>query len=241
MENKQLLGKMRIGDREARNLLIENNVGLVWSIVKKFSNRGYETEDIFQIGCVGLIKAVDKFDESFGVEFSTYAVPMIMGEIKRFMRDDGIIKISRSLKENNWKLRKIKEDFFREKGREPTICELESMSGINKEDIIQALEIKTEVDSIYRNLGGGEEKDRMLIDTLENESVERDAAEKLLNRMCLMESLENLDETQKKIIIMRYFMDKTQSEIADELNISQVQVSRMEKKILLSLRKTIGD
>ena len=239
MENKALIELAQNGDKEARDRLVQENVGLVWSIVRRYSSRGFEVEDLFQIGCIGLIKAVDKFDNSFEVQFSTYAVPLIMGEIKRFMRDDGMVKISRTLKENNWKIKRSQQILQQKYGREPTIDELAKETLISKEDIVQALDIVTDVESIYKSVYQNDGSEIFLIDKIKAESANGDNVEKVINNMVIEQIIGELNETERKIIIMRYFQDKTQTEIARNLGISQVQVSRMEKKILLNLRKKI--
>ena len=224
------------GDKEARDRLGMENMGLIWSIVRRFSGRGYETEDLFQIGSIGLMKAIDKFDLNYDVKFSTYAVPMIAGEIKRFLRDDGMIKVSRSLKEAAGKAKIITEKLHGEQGREPTIEEVAKEIGISSEELVMALDSQSEVESIYKTIYQGDGNAITLLDKLEEEV---DANEELLNHMVLEELLSGLDEKERNIIQMRYFMDKTQTEIAKEIGISQVQVSRLEKKILQSMREKL--
>lgn len=224
------------GDKEARDRLVMENMGLIWSIVRRFSGRGYETEDLFQIGSIGLMKAIDKFDLNYDVKFSTYAVPMIAGEIKLFLRDDGMIKVSRSLKEAAGKAKIITEKLHGEQGREPTIEEVAKEIGISSEELVMALDSQSEVESIYKTIYQGDGNAITLLDKLEEEV---DANEELLNHMVLEELLSGLDEKERNIIQMRYFMDKTQTEIAKEIGISQVQVSRLEKKILQSMREKL--
>lgn len=235
MDNIELIKKSQNGDKQAREDLVLNNVGLVWSIVRRFINRGYEPDDLFQIGIIGLIKAIDKFDLSFNVKFSTYAVPMIMGEIKRFLRDDGMIKVSRSLKESAGKIRKTRESLTNKLGREPTIEEVSSELGLSKEEIVMALESNTEVDSLNKTIYKGDGNSIYLIDKLPD--GEEDKSDLLIDKLTLKEVIEGLDEKDQKIIILRYFKDKTQTDIAKELGISQVQVSRLEKKILTKMRE----
>ncbi|WP_099468668.1 RNA polymerase sporulation sigma factor SigF [Konateibacter massiliensis] len=224
------------GDKEARDMLVEENMGLVWSIVRRFAGRGYEQEDLFQIGSIGLIKAIDKFDISYEVKFSTYAVPMISGEIKRFLRDDGMVKVSRSLKENGYKIRQATQLIAHEMGREATIEELVAATELSAEDIVMAMDANIEVESIHKTVYQGEGNQITLEDKLEEKSNEQ---EKLLDRMLLEQLLEILDEKEKKLITLRYYGDKTQMEVAKVLGISQVQVSRMEKKILLRMRERL--
>ncbi len=235
MDNIELIRKSQDGDKEAREKLVLNNVGLVWSIVRRFINRGHEADDLFQIGIIGLIKAIDKFDLSFNVKFSTYAVPMIMGEIKRFLRDDGMIKVSRSLKENAGKIRNAREKLTYQLGREPTIEEISEEIDITTEEILMALESNTEVESLNKTIYRGDGNSIYLIDKLQD-GVE-DESEIVIDKLVLKETIESLDEKDQKIIILRYFHDKTQTDIARELGISQVQVSRLEKKILTKMRE----
>lgn len=224
------------GDKNARDTLVEENIGLVWSVVRRFQNRGVEMEDLFQIGSIGLLKAVDKFDCSYEVQFSTYAVPMIAGEIKRFLRDDGILKVSRSVKEIVYKAYGIKEQIEKTTGREPTSMEIAQRLGIEVEELMLALESNVQVESLQQVVYQGDGNDISLEDRLEEKE---NYSEKVVNRMFLEEVLGTLDQESRKIIYMRYIQEKTQALIAQELGISQVQVSRMEKKIIKSLREKI--
>lgn len=231
---------MPAGDSQAREELIVNNMALVWSIVRRFSGRGYDSEDLFQIGCIGLMKAIDKFDLSFDVKFSTYAVPMIMGEIKRFLRDDGLVKVSRSIKENAWKVKQASEKLAQENQREATIKELSAFTGLSVEDIVTATEAGLPVESIYNTVYSGNGDDIYIIDGLsENEeSVSADnEKEQVLNRLLLKQLLSELPEEERTLIELRYYQDKTQSQVASVLGISQVQVSRLEKRVLMKMRK----
>lgn len=232
-----LIGRAHQGDKEARDTLFEENVGLVYSVARRFSGRGAEMEDLFQIGSIGLLKAVDKFDLSYDVKFSTYAVPMIAGEIKRFLRDDGILKVSRSLKENQYKIYKRREELERILGREPTIPELAGDMHMPIEELILAMESKTEVESLQKTIYQGEGTEISLMDKLPEKENQQ---EKLLNRIFLEEILGSLDTGERQLIYMRFFQDMTQTEIAGELGVSQVQVSRMEKRILGKIRKMYG-
>lgn len=222
------------GDKEARDTLVAENLGLVWSVVRRFSGRGHEIDDLFQIGCIGLIKAIDKFDVSFEVKFSTYAIPMITGEIKRFLRDDGIIKVSRTLKETAYKAQMIKENLTYKNGREPTMDEIAGEIGVTSEELVMAMESGAQVESIYKTIYQNDGNAIYLIDKID---IAEDENESVINRMTLKKILSELDETERTIITMRYFRDKTQTEIARELGISQVQVSRLEKKILKNIKK----
>lgn len=229
----ELIDKSHHGDKAARDKLVEENLGLVWSIVRRFANRGYEMEDLFQIGSIGLMKAIDKFDLTFEVKFSTYAVPMIMGEIKRFLRDDGMIKMSRSLKENAYKIKVAEEKIRNKEGREPVLEEIEEVTGLSKEEILMAMEANTEIESIYRSVYKSDGNEIYLVDKLTDK---RNENEDTLNKIVLQSLLNELEEKERKLIILRYFEDKTQTETAKRLGISQVQVSRMEKRILYKMR-----
>ena len=240
-----LIAKSQAVDKQARDILIENNLGLVHHIVKRFAGRGHEMEDLFQIGTIGLIKAIDKFDLSFDVKFSTYAVPMIMGEIKRFLRDDGMIKVSRTLKENGMKAKAAMERLTCRLGREPLLLEVAEESGLTVEEIAVALEAGAEVESIYKSVYQSDGSEIFLVDKLAGgqggKMTARESAgdyekEQVLNHLLLRQLLDSLSEKEQELIKMRYFQDKTQSEVAGKMGISQVQVSRMEKKILLRMR-----
>lgn len=229
-----LIAKSQQGDKEAREVLIEKNLGLVHAIVHRFIGRGVEPEDLFQIGSIGLMKAIDHFDLSYDVKFSTYAVPLITGEIKRFLRDDGMIKVSRTLKEQSLKVNLIRQRLQGRLGREPTIEELAEESGFSTEEIVLATEADCRVESIYASVYQNDGSEVSLVDMLGKEDEEKEA---LLNHMLLQQLMEELSETESQLIRMRYFQDKTQMEVARHMGISQVQVSRLEKKILLGMRK----
>lgn len=233
-ETMQLIAMAHQGDKEARDRLVLDNVGLVWSIVRRFQGRGYELEDLFQIGSIGLIKSIDKFDLSYDVKFSTYAVPMITGEIKRFLRDDGMIKVSRSIKEMGARVKAARESLTCEMGKEPTIEEIADFVGASREEVAASIEAGAEVESLYKTVNKNDETSIFLIDKIEEEN---EAQEHLLNQMVLKELLETLGEKEREIIIRRYFENQTQTQIAQALDISQVQVSRLEKKILKQLRE----
>ncbi|NLL72154.1 MAG: RNA polymerase sporulation sigma factor SigF [Clostridiales bacterium] len=237
MDTLELIRRSKEGDKEARDRVVTENVGLVWSIVRRFANRGHEMEDLFQIGSIGLIKAIDKFDYSYNVKFSTYAVPMITGEIKRFLRDDGIIKVSRSLKEISTRIRAYREIYSSANGMEPTVEEIENELNISKDEILMALETGAEVESLYKTIYQGDGSPIYLIDKL---AETKDENEKMIDRLALKEVIGALDERDQEIIKLRYFKDRTQTDIAKELGISQVQVSRMEKRILKVLRDKLG-
>lgn len=223
----ELIKLAKEGDRKAREQVATENLGLVWSVVRRFAGRGHELEDLYQIGCIGLMKCIDKFDPAYDVKFSTYAVPMIMGEIKRFLRDDGMVKVSRSLKETAYKVYSVREQMMNEHGIEPTIEELASSLEIEKEDIVLALEAGSEVESIYKTIYQNDGNSIYLIDKLVSSE---DESRQAVDRLALEELLGQLEEKERSIIRMRYFEDKTQTEIAGFLGISQVQVSRIEKR-----------
>ena len=234
----ELIRKAKAGDKNAQSFLVEKNIGLVWSMVKRFQNRGYETDDLFQIGCIGLIKAINKFDDSFEVKFSTYAVPMIIGEIKRFIRDDGIIKVSRSLKEIANKTRITKEIMSKELGREPSINEMSVRLKISPEELVMAMEAGYAPESLFSTIGEGDNSPMLLIDKINGENNLSEV--ELIDKIALRQIVETLRPREKQIIILRYFKEKTQFQIAKLLGISQVQVSRIEKKILEDIRKKIN-
>ena len=228
-----LIGRAHQGDKEARDTLFEENTGLIYSVAKRFLGRGVEMDDLFQIGSIGLLKAVDHFDLSFDVRFSTYAVPMIAGEIKRYLRDDGLLKVSRSLKENCARIYQLREELERTLDREPTLEELAGECGMSMEELVLAMESGAEVESLHKTIYQGEGNEISLMDKLP-EKV--NGQEVLLDRILLEEILGSLDARERRLIYMRYFQEKTQTEIAGELGISQVQVSRLEKRILKNLR-----
>jgi len=235
-ETMRLIEMAHEGDKEARDRLVTENMGLIWSIVRRFTGRGYDPEDLFQIGSIGLMKAIDKFDMSFEVKFSTYAVPMITGEIKRFLRDDGMIKVSRSIKEMGTRVKCVREALNFTLGREPTIEEIAGEIGASKEEVAGSIEAGAEVESLYRTVNKNDENSILLIDKIEEENS---AQEELLNRMVLRELLTELSDKDREIIVRRYYYNETQSQIATRLGISQVQVSRLEKKILKQMREKI--
>ncbi len=249
-ETSVLIARSQAGERDAREVLIEKNLGLVHHIVKRFANRGYDLEDLFQIGSIGLMKAIDKFDLSLGLKFSTYAVPMITGEIKRFLRDDGMVKVSRTIKENGLKVSMARQKLQGILGREPAIQEIAEETGLDREDIVLAMEASIEVESIYSAVYQDDGSEVYLVDKVVRgtggsvgssmvgiyDSGDKEK-EELLNHMLLKQLLDGLEPSERELSCMRYFQNKTQMEIASMLGISQVQVSRMEKKILLRMRE----
>ena len=229
----ELIRRSQAGEKEAKEQLIELHSGLIWNVVRRFTGRGVETEDLFQMGAIGLIRAIDKFDFSYEVKFSTYAVPLIFGEIKRFFRDDGMIKISRTLKENQWKIKKMMEVFFHENGRDATVEELAERLELTPEEIVLSMEAVVEVESMDQC---SYSKDGKEIALGERMASEKDEEEELMNRLFIEQLLETLDMRDKKLIYLRYYENQTQMQVAEALGISQVQVSRLEKKILRQMK-----
>lgn len=230
----ELIRQSQAGDKEAKEQLIKIHSGLIWNVVRRFMGRGYETEDLYQIGAIGLIRAIDKFDFHYEVKFSTYAVPLISGEIKRFLRDDGMIKVSRTLKENQWKIKKAVEVFCHEKGREPTVEELSKELLMEPEEIMLSMEAVVEVESMEQSLYSQDGKEISLKDRMASEKNEQ---EELMDRLFLQQLMKSLDKRERMLIELRYYENKTQTEVAQFLGISQVQVSRLEKKILRRMKE----
>ena len=230
----ELIKQSQEGDKEAKEQLIMMHSGLVWNVVRRFMGRGYETEDLYQIGAIGLIRAIDKFDFEYDVKFSTYAVPLISGEIKRFLRDDGMIKVSRTLKENQWKIQRTMESFWKEYGREPTVEEVAKILEMEPEEIVLCLESVVEVESMEQKVYEGDGKEIVLMDRLAEEKNEQ---EELVDHLFLEQLLGALNERDRKLIILRYYENKTQTQVSEALGISQVQVSRLEKKILRRMKE----
>ncbi|KSU85642.1 RNA polymerase sporulation sigma factor SigF [Fictibacillus enclensis] len=235
-EIKLLIKRSQEGDQSARDLIIEKNMRLVWSVVQRFINRGYEPDDLFQIGSIGLLKSVDKFDLSYDVRFSTYAVPMIIGEIQRFIRDDGTVKVSRSLKEMGNKVRKAKDELSKVLGRTPTVNEVAKKLEISVEDVVLAQEAVRAPTSIHETVYENDGDPITLLDQIAD-STEN----KWFDKITLQEAIESLDERERLIVYLRYYKDQTQSEVAERLGISQVQVSRLEKKILAQMKSQMDE
>lgn len=231
-----LIQKSHGGDEEAREQLVKENTGLVWCIVKRFINRGVEVEDLFQIGTIGLLKAIDKFDISYEVKFSTYAVPMITGEIKRFLRDDGMIKVSRSLKELAHRVYLCKERLQEQLGREPTIEEIAGELQVPVEELAMAVEAGGDIESLQKPIYQKDGQEIRLMDKLKDRDRQE---ERILNHMLLDSLLKSLEKKERQLIYLRYFANQTQTQVGEKLGISQVQVSRMEKKILKQMREKI--
>lgn len=228
-----LIQRAHQGDKEARDTIFKENVGLIWSIVKRFTNRGVDTEDLFQIGSIGLLKAVDNFNLEYEVKFSTYAVPMISGEIKRFLRDDGMLKVSRSMKEISYKAYMTRESMEKRLGREPTMMEISDELGISNEELVMAMDAAADVESLQKTIYQGDGSDISLMDKIPEKESRHDH---VLDQIMLEEMLRYLDQEERQLIFMRYFQDKTQAQIAKTMGTSQVQISRMEKKILKKMR-----
>lgn len=228
-----LIQKSHEGDEKARAQLVEENAGLVWCIVKRFFNRGTEAEDLFQIGNIGLLKAIDKFNLEYDVKFSTYAVPMISGEIKRFLRDDGMIKVSRSLKELAYKAYLCRETLQEKWGRDPTISEIAKYLQVEEGELMMALDAGGDIESLHKPIFQKDGQEIRLMDKLPEKDGEE---EKILNHMVLKQLMATLNKEERQLIYLRYFAERTQSQVGKEMGISQVQVSRLEKKILKRMR-----
>lgn len=228
--------KAKQGDALEREKIVEENIGLVWSIAKRYYNRGHDPEDLFQVGSIGLLKAIDKFDPSYGVQFSTYAVPMIMGEIKRFIRDDGIIKVSRGLKELYQKTRKVREEFIYKYGREPSVNEIAQSLGVSVEEVVMAMDSSAPPDSLQKE--SSHDDQRLLIDRIEGGV---DLEDEVATKIALQQALSRFKPRERQIIMLRYFAHKTQVQVAKMIGISQVQVSRIEKRVLEQLRSELSD
>lgn len=237
-EMQVLLKKTKGGDGEAREQLINCNLKLVFNLVQRFENRGHDLEDLFQIGTIGLIKSIDKFDLNYNVKFSTYAVPMILGEIRRFLRDDSSVKISRSLKETAFKAYRMKEEMVKELGREPTIIELSNQLDIPKEDIITALDAVQSTTSIHDTLYQDEGDPILVLDQLSDSKVNEEA---WFDKLVVRDVLKHLPQKHKQIILLRFFHDKTQMEVADIVGLSQVQVSRIERQALKNIKNILKE
>lgn len=236
-ETLKLLKLAKQGDDEAKNKLIENNSPLVKSIVKRYRNKGVEYEDLYQLGCVGFAKAINNFDESYNVKFSTYAVPMIAGEIKRFLRDDGSVKVSRSIKGQYYLMQKFIESYRLEYGQAPSTKQIAEHFNLDEPEIMFIMESSRMPISIYESLDKEDSNGQVVLDKL----ATFDESSTIINKIVLSDILLQLDKKDRKLIMLRYFRDKTQSEVAKILNVSQVQVSRLENKILSKLKLKLQD
>lgn len=228
---RNLIKQSQEGDKEARRMMVEGNTRLVWSIVQRFASRGADLEDLFQIGCIGLMKSIDKFDLSYEVKFSTYAVPMIVGEIQRFLRDDGMVKVSRSIRELSFKIRHATDDYIKNHGKSPSVSEVAEALEVTVDEIILASDALRDPASLHEQLYESEGDSLTLMDQLKD-----DRSERFFDHIPLRDVVSKLNKRDQTIIYMRYYLDYTQSDIAERIGISQVQVSRLEKKILAQLK-----
>ena len=230
---EELIARAQTGDPEASELLITENAGLIWSVARRFLGRGVESEDLYQLGCLGFLKAVEGFDLEFGTQFSTYAVPKIAGEIRRFLRDDGAVKVSRSLKEQAATIRSVRHRLTGALGREPTVLEISRQTGFSPEEIALAETATAATESIQRETGDeGFSLEHVLTDT--------ESEEKMVERIALRQAVEGLPERERTVIQLRYFHSLTQQRVAKVLGVSQVQVSRIEKKAICLLRELMA-
>lgn len=234
LEQEQLLyhvRKAKQGEENSKSILFSENAPLIKSLVNRFKNKGVEQEDLYQIACIGFLKAINNFDENFGVKFSTYSVPMVIGEIKRYMRDNGAIKVSRTLKILANKINRYVDEFVSNKGVSPTVEHLSNVFSVPEEEVVIAMDSSKMPLSIYEKYED-EEDGQELIDKI----FDGEQEEKMIDKIHLKDLLSRLDFRERKIIIMRYYRDRTQSEIASSLGVSQVQVSRLENKIIDKIR-----
>lgn len=226
--------KAQSGNQEIMTKLITENSNLIWSIVTRFKDRGYETEDLYQIGCIGFIKSIKRFDTNFEVKLSTYAVPYILGELKRFIRDDGPVKVSRSIKDLSYKIKLIQKEYIEKQGRDVKIDELTKLLKVPKEEILLAIDSSNAVESIDKNINDSD--DLSIKDKLKSNI---DEEKEIINKITVKDLIKDLDEKSKKIIMLRYYRGKTQTQVAELLGVSQVQVSRLEKKILSGMKDSL--
>lgn len=235
-EDIQKIEKAQSGDKNALEELIEENNGLIWSIVKRFYGRGHEPEDLYQIGCLGFIKSIKRFNTDFEVKLSTYAVPYMIGEIKRYIRDDGPVKVSRSIKDLGIKIRELQKEKINKEGKEPKIQEIAKELNVDLDDVILAMEATNSVESIEgtKHINNKDGKSISLLDTL---STEKNEEETITNKLAIGQLIKDLKDREKEIILLRYYKEKTQAQVAKILGISQVQVSRLERKILENMRR----
>ncbi|MBQ8768614.1 MAG: SigB/SigF/SigG family RNA polymerase sigma factor [Oscillospiraceae bacterium] len=231
-DQKEMIRRAQTGDKQAAEQLITENAGLIWSVAKRFIGRGADTEDLYQLGCLGFLKAVDGFDLEYGTQFSTYAVPKISGEIRRFLRDDGAVKVSRSIKEQAATIKTARGQLTSSLGREPTIAEISQHTGFSPEEIALAETATAATESIQKESG----EDGF---TLENVLTDTESEEKLVEKISLRQAIEKLPEQEKMVVMLRYFHGLTQERVARVISVSQVQVSRIEKKALGNLKKLL--
>jgi len=235
-ETLPLLASAKNGDEDAKTRLIEGNFPLIKSVVKKYVGRGAEYDDLYQIGCVGFLKAIKNFDEKFEVKFTTYAVPMIAGEIKRFLRDDGEIKISRAIKTLSTKIRAFSESYRKTNFTEPTIVEIANHFNVDEAEVVYALDSTRPMISLYEKIDDNSDNSANLIDKI----VVEDSNDLMLDKLLLKQAISSLEDRERKVILLRFFRGKTQSEVANLLGVSQVQVSRIESRIIDGLRKKLS-
>ncbi len=233
LETLTHIRRAKAGDNESKEILINNNVLLIKSIVYRFKNKGIEYDDLYQLGCIGFLKAIKNFDESFNVKFSTYAVPMIIGEIKRFLRDDGNVKISRIIKQNSYKILKFNEEFLLKNNREPTVKEIAEGLRLEQEDVVLAIDSSKMTVSLYESINDESDKSQTLLEKIPSKFNEDD----FIDKIYLKTLISKLEKREQKILFLRYYRDKTQGEVAKILGVSQVQVSRLETKIIEKLKK----
>ncbi len=235
-EDIQKIEKAQSGDKNALEELIEENNGLIWSIVKRFYGRGHEPEDLYQIGCLGFIKSIKRFNTDFEVKLSTYAVPYMIGEIKRYIRDDGPVKVSRSIKDLGIKIRELQKEKINKEGKEPKIQEIAKELNVDLDDVILAMEATNSVESIEgtKHINNKDGKSISLLDTL---STDKNEEETITNKLAIGQLIKDLNDREKEIILLRYYKEKTQAQVAKILGISQVQVSRLERKILENMKR----
>ena len=231
--NIKNIGDAQNGDKQALEDLINDNSGLIYSIVKRFKDRGYELEDLYQIAVIGFIKSIKRFDTSFDVKLSTYAVPYILGEIKRFIRDDGLVKVSRSIKELGIRIKEVQKQELQKTGRDLRVEEIAKKLGVSAEEVAAAMDAFLPIESIYQSSYTNEEGASNIIDTL---STQVDESNTITNRLSIRALIDELEEKEKELIVLRYYQGKTQMQVAEILGITQVQVSRIEKRILSSMR-----
>ena len=232
-ETMELLRRTKAGDQEARRQLIEGNLRLVLSVIQRFNGRGENADDLFQVGCVGLIKAIDNFDISQPVRFSTYGVPMIIGEIRRYLRDNSAIRVSRSMRDTAYKVLQVRDKYLAENQREPTVEQIAQELGIPREDVVFAMDAIVDPVSLYEPVysDGGD-----AICVMDQVSDTRNTDEAWTDRIALKEAMKRLDDRERRILSLRFYEGKTQMEVAEEIGISQAQVSRLEKNALKSMR-----
>ena len=233
-ETLELIKKAQAGDEQAKETLVQENSPLIKGVIRWFKDKGVEYEDLYQLGCMGFLKSINRFDTTYNVKFSTYVVPMVVGEIKRFMRDDGAVKVSRAIKGLNIKINKFSDEFFAKHDRKATLSEIAEHFKISEQEVVLAMDSAKMPVSLYTPFDDGEEDGLTIIDRFDGEQNED-----FVEKFALKDMIDSLDERDKKIILMRYFYDKTQSEIAKRLGVSQVQISRLENKILENLRKKL--